>query len=84
MVNAAAIGYVGVLVGWDAQETKVLANIQCYLDFLNRFGKITGRLGSVIVIERSKFTKALEAEARRERNAEGAEGRIQRPARGSS
>jgi hypothetical protein len=60
IVNAASIGFVGVVVGWDDQETRSIARIQSYLDFLSVHKKITGRFHDAIIIERARFIELLE------------------------
>jgi hypothetical protein len=62
ILNAAAIGFVGVVVGWSTDEADSLASVQCYLDFLVMHNK-TGRMQDAIVIDRSRFTEVLQVEA---------------------
>jgi hypothetical protein len=55
ILNASALGKVGIIVGWDAKVTESLVRIQAYMDFLWGHQKIAGRLQNAMIIDRSRF-----------------------------
>jgi len=59
ILNASAIGKIGIAVGWDAEVTDSLRKIQQYLDFLWDRQKTAWRPQNVIIMERLTFLSGL-------------------------
>jgi hypothetical protein len=55
ILNASALGKVGIVVGWDEKVTESLVRIQGYMDFLWRHQKIAVQLQNAMIIDRSRF-----------------------------
>lgn len=69
IINAGALGKVGVVVGWDEKVTQSLSRLQGYLDFLWKHKKgmpptsrLNGRMHNVFIIKRTAFLETLRHE----------------------
>jgi len=59
ILNASALGKVGIVVGWDEKVTESLVKIQDYMDFLWKHHKMAGHFQNAMIIERSVFLEDL-------------------------
>ena|SRR5947209_13114493 len=60
ILNAAALGKVGIVVGWNREVTKSLTRIDDYLTYLYTVGKLVTRPPRPIIIDKSSFWDALQ------------------------
>jgi len=59
LLNAAVLGKVGIVIGWDAKALRSLKRICGYLNFLYWHGKLGTRVPEAIVMDPSSFEKVL-------------------------
>jgi hypothetical protein len=58
-VNAAALGRIGVVVGWTESKLKALIKLQAYWDFLGSVGKNTYRTTNLLILSPDQLLKAI-------------------------
>ena len=64
LINAGALGKVGVVIGWDEKVIQSLSKLQGYLDFLWEHDKLPQRLHNVFILGRIDFLEALKGESK--------------------
>ena len=60
IVNAGALGRIGILVAWQAKVLRAALRMREYFDYLQKVGKRTFNMGSVIILTSEQFAASLE------------------------
>lgn len=60
ILNAGALGKLGIVVGWDRDVTQSLTKICDYLHFLWQHEKVPEQLDNALVISKEKFSEVLD------------------------
>jgi hypothetical protein len=58
-VNAAALGRLGIVVGWTENKVKALVKLQTYWDFLGSVGKNTFNTRNLVILSPQQLSKAI-------------------------
>jgi hypothetical protein len=58
-INAAALGRIGIVVGWTPDKVKALVKLRSYLLFLARVGKNTFDPANLLILSKERLTDAL-------------------------
>jgi len=58
-INAAALGRVGIAIGWNVGMVKAFVKLRAYLMYLSRVGKNTFDPYNLLVLSREQFTDAV-------------------------
>ncbi len=61
IVNAGALGRVGILIAWTDEVLRAAIRMREYFDFLQQAQKRTFNMSSVIVLGKYQFTDCLKA-----------------------
>jgi len=59
-VNAAALGRIGVVIGWTSEKFHALLKLRKYLNFLGNVGKNTFDTTNLLVLNHEQLLQALE------------------------
>jgi hypothetical protein len=59
-INAAALGRVGIAVGWTAEKVRALVRLRSYLLFLARVGKNTFNTANLLVVGKDQLRDVLD------------------------
>lgn len=59
-INAAALGRIGVVVGWNSEKFHALLKLRKYLNFLGNVGKNTFDTTNLLVLNREQLLRTLE------------------------
>jgi len=59
-INAAALGRIGVVVGWNSEKFYALLKLRKYLNFLGNVGKNTFDTTNLLVLNREQLLQTLE------------------------
>ncbi len=59
IMNTAALGKVGIVIGWNADVTKSLPRIHGYLGYLSEHNKLREKIRNLIIVDRSAFSGVL-------------------------
>jgi hypothetical protein len=59
LVNAAALGRVGVLIAWSPEILRAFLRQRAYLEFLFRVGKNTFKTDNALILTRQQFDECL-------------------------
>jgi len=65
IVNAGALGRVGILIAWKDEVLRAAIRMREYFDFLQQAQKRTFNMSSVIVLSKDQFTNCLEVYLKR-------------------
>lgn len=60
IVNAGALGRIGVLVAWKDEVLRAAIRMREYFDFLQQVGKRTFNMSGVVVLSKKQFTDCLD------------------------
>ena len=58
-VNAAALGRLGIVVGWTENKVKALVKLQTYWDFLYSVGKNTFNTRNLVILSPQQLSEAI-------------------------
>lgn len=58
-VNAAALGRLGIVVGWTENKVKALVKLQTYWDFLGSVGKNTFNTRNLVILSPQQLSEAI-------------------------
>ena len=58
-INAAALGRIGVVVGWSDDKVRALMNLRLYLTALGKFNKPTFKTANLLVLSREQALALL-------------------------
>lgn len=59
IVNAGALGRIGILVAWQTKVLRAAIRMREYFDYLRQVGKRTFDMGGVIILTREQFAASL-------------------------
>ena len=59
-VNAAALGRLGVIIGWTEEKVRALVRLQAYWDFLRSVGKNTFETKNLVILSPYQFRHSIE------------------------
>lgn len=59
MINAAALGHLGIYVGWSDVMVRAMLRARRYLHFLQSVGKPTMPVGNLLVLSREQAVEAF-------------------------
>lgn len=59
-VNAAALGRIGIVVGWTDDKVKALVRLQAYWDFLRIVRKNTFSSGNLVILKPEQLRKSID------------------------
>jgi len=59
-VNAAALGRLGIVIGWTEEKVRALVRLQAYWDFLRSVGKNTFETKNLLILSPVQFRQAIE------------------------
>ena len=59
MVNAGALGRVGVAIAWNPPKLKAFRRVREYLGFLSRVGKNSFNTANLLIVTHTQFEKAI-------------------------
>lgn len=68
LVNASALGRIGVLIAWTPDKLKAFLKLRNYLKFLARVDKNTFKTNNVLIVNREQFDECLDASLRARTN----------------
>lgn len=63
-VNAAALGRIGIAIGWNTEEVKAFVKLREYWDFLASVGKNTFNTANLLILTPEQFRTAIETACR--------------------
>lgn len=58
-VNAAALGRIGIVVGWTDKKVQSLVKLQAYWDFLGSVGKNTFNANNLVILRPEQLVEAM-------------------------
>lgn len=59
-VNAAALGRIGIAVGWDAEKVRAFVKLRKYWNFLESVGKNTFNTANLLILSAEQFHAVVE------------------------
>ena len=59
-VNAAALGKVGIAVGWTPETFRAFLNLKRYFEYLGSVGKNTFNLGNLLIVDKDQLLASLQ------------------------
>lgn len=61
-VNAAALGRIGIVVGWSPDKVRALIKLRAYFRFLGSVGKNTYDTTNLLILDKQQLVEALNAQ----------------------
>ncbi len=59
-INAAALGRIGVVVGWTPEKFRAFLNLKRYFNYLKGVGKNTFNLGNLLILDKNQLVDAIQ------------------------
>lgn len=58
-INAAALGRIGIAIGWTPEKFRAFLNLKRYFDYLVNVGKNTFNLGNLLILDRNQLLETI-------------------------